>query len=240
MPRRGKRTCFTSKAVASRKPRSRTIDDSIELVKKLRKVPTATVSDALDRLGLQGVMDGISPLIQGAAMCGPAVTVKEDVGELGTYSLDEFRVGDVIDVAERNDVIVFDAGGRKVSTWGGLATRAAVAKGVGGVVADGAVRDVDEIKKLGFPVYARYVAPTSGKTRVRISSINGVIQCGGVEVTPGDIIVGDETGLVVVPRNKAAEVLKTAMELLEADKRFEKLVEQGRTFGDTARELHHM
>ena len=212
----------------------------MDLVEKLQKVPTATVSDALDKLGLQGVMDRISPLTQGTALCGPALTVKEDVGELGTYSLDEFCIGEVINEAKRSDVIVFDAGGRKVSTWGGLATRAAMAKGVRGVVADGAVRDVEEIKKLRFPVFARYVAPTSGKTRIRVSSVNGVIQCGGVRVTPGDIIVGDETGLVVVPRNKAPEVLKTATELLEADKRFERLVEQGRTFGDAARELHHM
>ncbi|MDH5702999.1 MAG: bifunctional hexulose-6-phosphate synthase/ribonuclease regulator, partial [Aigarchaeota archaeon] len=69
---------------------------------------------------------------------------------------------------------------------------------------------------------------------------NDVIQCGGIKLAPGDIIVGDETGLVVVPRNKATEVLKTATELVEAEKRFEKLVEQGRTFGDAARELLHM
>jgi len=212
----------------------------MDLVKKLQKVPTATVSDALDRLGLQGVMEGISPLSEGTTLCGPAVTVKEEVGEMGTYTLDEFRVGEVINVAKRNDVIVFDAGGRRVSTWGGLATRAAMAKGVGGVVADGAVRDIEEIRKLRFPVFARHVAPTSGKTRIRISSINDGIQCGGVKLAPGDIVVGDDTGLVVLRRNKAPEVLKTATELLEADKRFERLVEQGRTFGDAARELHHM
>jgi len=212
----------------------------MDLIKRLQKVPTATVSDALDKLGLQGGMEGISPLTEGITLCGPALTVKEDVGELGTYSLDEFRIGEVINVAKRNDVIVFDAGGHKVSTWGGLATRAAIAKGVGGVVADGAVRDIEEIRKLRFPVFARHVAPRSGKTRIKVSSINDVIQCGGIKLAPGDIIVGDETGLVVVPRNKATEVLKTATELVEAEKRFEKLVEQGRTFGDAARELLHM
>ena len=212
----------------------------MDLVEKLEKVPTATVSDALDKLGLQGVTDGISPLVQGTAVCGPALTVKGDVGELGTYSLDEFRVGEVIDVAKRNDVIVFDAGGSRVSTWGGLATRAAMAKGVRGVVADCAVRDIEEIKRLRFPVFARHVAPTSGKTRIRVSSINDVIQCGGVRLAPGDIVVGDETGVVVVPIKKATEVLRTATELFEAEKRFEKLVERGKTFGDAARELHHM
>jgi len=239
-PRRRKRASFTSKGVVSKKPKSRKIDRWMDLIKRLQRVPTATVSDALDRLGFQGVMDGISPLTQGTTLCGPALTVKEEVGELGTYSLDEFRIGEVINVAKRNDVIVFDAGGRRVSTWGGLATRAAMAKGLGGVVADGAVRDIEEIRELRFPVFARHVAPTSGKTRISVSSINDVIQCGGVRVTPGDIVVGDDTGLVVVPRNKAPEVLKTATELLEAERRFEKLVEQGRTFGDAARELLHM
>jgi len=213
---------------------------SMDLVEKLQKVPTATVSDALDKLGLQGVMEGISPLTEGTTLCGPALTVKEEVGELGTYSLDEFRIGEVINVAKRNDVIVFDAGGRRVSTWGGLATRAAMAKGVGGVVADGAVRDVEEIRKLRFPVFARHVAPTSGKTRIRVSSINDGIRCGGIRLAPRDIVVGDETGLVVVPKKKATEVIGVATELLEAEKRFEKLVEQGRTFRDAARELLHM
>jgi len=86
---------------------------SRDLVEKLRTVPTETLSDALDKLGLQGVMEGISPVVQGAALCGPAVTVKEDVGELGTYPLDDFRVGEVIQVAKRTDVIVFDAGGQR-------------------------------------------------------------------------------------------------------------------------------
>ncbi|MDH5795640.1 MAG: hypothetical protein OEZ24_05970, partial [Candidatus Bathyarchaeota archaeon] len=152
--RRRKRASFTSKGVVSKKPKSRTINRSMDLIKRLQKVPTATVSDALDKLGLQGGMEGISPLTEGITLCGPALTVKEDVGELGTYSLDEFRIGEVINVAKRNDVIVFDAGGHKVSTWGGLATRAAIAKGVGGVVADGAVRDIEEIRKLRFPVFA--------------------------------------------------------------------------------------
>lgn len=222
------------------KKKEGTEEPSTDLLDKLQGFPTATVSDALDKLGLQGVMDRISPLIQGTAMCGPALTVKEDIRGWGTYSLGEFRVGEVIDVAKRNDVIVFDAGGRKVSTWGGLATRAAMTKGVGGVVADGAVRDIEEIRKLQLPVFARYVTPTSGKTRVRISSINDVIQCGGVRLAPGDIVVGDETGVVVVPRSKTTEVLKKATELLEAEKRFEKLLEQGRTFTEAARELHHM
>jgi len=213
---------------------------SRDLVEKLRTVPTETLSDALDKLGLQGVMEGISPIVQGAALCGPAVTVKEDIGELGTYSLDDFRVGEVIQVAKRNDVIVFDAGGQKVCTWGGLATRAAVANGVGGVVCDGGIRDIEEIRKFRFPAFARHVIPTSGKTRVRVSSINGVIQCGGINVAHGDIVVGDETGIVVVPMARANEVLKTTAKLVKAEKRFEELLEEGRTYSDAAHKLLHM
>lgn len=213
---------------------------SRDLVEKLRTVPTETLSDALDKLGLQGVMEGISPIVQGAALCGPAVTVKEDIGELGTYSLDDFRVGEVIQVAKRNDVIVFDAGGQKVCTWGGLATKAAVTNGIGGVVCDGGIRDIKEIRKLRFPAFARHVVPTSGKTRVRVSSINGVIQCGGIKVAPGDIVVGDETGIVVVPMARANEVLKTTAKLVKAEKRFEELLEEGRTYSDAAHKLLHM
>jgi len=213
---------------------------SRDLVEKMRTVPTETLSDALDKLGLQGVMEGISPRVQGAALCGPAVTVKEDVGELGTYSLDDFRVGEVIQVAKRNDVIVFDAGGQKVCTWGGLATKAAVTNGIGGVVCDGGIRDVEEIRKLRFPAFARHIIPTSGKTRVRVSSINSVIQCGGIKVAPGDIVVGDETGIVAVPMTRASEVLKTAAKLVKAENRFEKLLEEGRTYSDAAHKLLHM
>jgi len=115
-----------------------------------------------------------------------------------------------------------------------------VTNGIGGVVCDGGIRDIKEIRKLRFPAFARHVVPTSGKTRVRVSSINGVIQCGGIKVAPGDIVVGDQTGIVVVPMTRANEVLKTAAKLVKAEKRFEELLEEDRTYSDAAHKLRHM
>ena len=201
-----------------------------ELVEGLRTVGTSTLGDILDGMGLEGAVSGLRPLKDGTVLVGPAVTVKEVSGVLGTYGIEDFSIGRVIDYGKPGDVLVFDNAGKAISTWGGLASTAAQIRGIEGVVIDGACRDVNEIGELGFPVFTRHITPTTGKTRIKILDLNGTIQCGGIRVRPGDIIVADATGIVVVPQEKARDILKKAQEAEKAEEYFVDQLKKGKTF----------
>jgi regulator of RNase E activity RraA len=116
----------------------------------------------------------------------------------------------VIDAAQAGDVLVIDNSGHCVSTFGGLATLAAKLKGVTGLVADGGVRDREEMIEHKFPVFARHMTPLTGRTRLAITAINEPVSCGGVRVRPGDVIVGDGSGVVCIPAEHAAKVAELA------------------------------
>jgi regulator of RNase E activity RraA len=119
------------------------------------------LGDLLDIVGIQGVVSGLRPVKDGMALVGPAVTVKEVSGVLGTYTIEDFPISKVIDFAEPGDVLVFDNGGREISTWGGLASTAAKVKGIEGVVVDGGCRDLDQMVALDFPVLPSFYADDS-------------------------------------------------------------------------------
>ena len=201
-----------------------------ELVEGFRSVGTSTLGDILDGMGLEGVVSGIRPIKHGTVLVGPAVTVKQVSGVVGTYGIEDFPIGKVIEYGKPGDVLVFDNGGKAISTWGGLASTAAKIKGIEGVVIDGGCRDADQIAELGFPVFTRHITPTTGKTRIKILELNGTIQCGGIRIRPGDIIVGDGTGIVVVPQEKAHDILEKAQEAEKAEERFVEQVKKGKTF----------
>ena len=116
----------------------------------------------------------------------------------------------MIDAAGPGDILVIDNGGQCVSTFGGLATLAAKVKGVGGLVADGGVRDQEEMIEHRFPVFARHMTPLTGRTRLAITGINEPVACGGVRVRPGDVIVADGSGVVCIPAEHAAQVAELA------------------------------
>ena len=213
---------------------------SKSILEEFKDLPTSILSDVLDSLGIRGVITGILPLVEGIRLVGYAVPVKEVSGSRGTYPLEDFAVGSVIDVASKGDVIIFDLEGKPVSTWGGLASQAAINKGLPGIVVDGGVRDIDEIRQLKFPVFAKHRVPTTGKTRVKILSINEPIECSGVKVRPGDIIVGDSTGIVVVPSEMAADILQKAKELEKVERRFENELKNGSSFQEAAKKLRHL
>lgn len=198
------------------------------------------LSDVLDRLGVGGVAEGLRPVAGGMRVAGSAFTVKEEVGAKGSYTLEEFDVGGVVDEAERGDVLVFSMGGARVSTWGGLASVAARVKGVGGVVVDGGVRDVEEIKRLRFPVFARHITPVSGKTRVKVVSVREPVVCGGVLVRCGDVVVGDETGLVFIPSDMVDKVLEAARELEGKERVIRRGLRRGLSLKDAARSYKHV
>jgi len=199
-----------------------------ELVSRLGKLDTCAASDALDRLGLRGATIGIRPVWQCARIVGRAVTCK-----IKPAGLDKSKVHlgtPAIEAAKESDIIVVDNGGRPdVSAWGGLLSLASKQKKLSGVVIDGACRDVDESRDVGFPVYARAVVPVTARGRIMQDSINQEIQCGGVQVHPGDLVIADGSGVVIIPSTRAAEVVAEAEKIAAHEAKMADAVRSGRS-----------
>lgn len=150
-------------------------------------------------------------------IAGQAVTVKQTAQADPTLPLTEFRVGELIEAAGPGQVLVVATDGPIVSTAGGLAARDAALRGVVGFVIDGACRDIADIRETGLFVVSRAVTPRTGKGRIRIVSINEPITCGGVKVKANDLVVADETGVVIIPLELAEEALEMAERLARVD-----------------------
>lgn len=174
------------------------------------KLSTTNLADALDALDLKGATYGIRPIWESAGkVVGPAVTVKLTAAGL-TKSATHLGVK-AIESAKEGDVIIIDNGGRlDTSCWGGILSNGAKMKGVSGVVVDGAIRDVDDCVDVQFPAYARGSVVATARGRIMEESTNAMIQFAGVQVRPGDIVMGDRSGVVIVPQEKVEEVLTKA------------------------------
>ncbi|MHC1635659.1 MAG: 3-hexulose-6-phosphate synthase [Candidatus Methanospirareceae archaeon] len=189
-----------------------------EIYELFMKVSTPNISDAMHR---KGVMRGLKPLFEGIKMVGKAVTVQ-------TFEGDWAKPVEATDVAKAGDVIVVYSGSKDVAPWGELASWSCKMKGIAGIVIDGAVRDVDEIRRMKFPVFARYVVPNAGEPK-GFGEINAEIRCGGQEVKPGDWIIGDDNGVVVVPKERAYEIARRALEVKKAEERVRAEIKRGKT-----------
>jgi regulator of RNase E activity RraA len=188
-------------------------------------LPTSAISDALDRFGLRGGCEGILPMVPGVKMAGPAFTIRYvPVGQIkGT-------VGDYIESVEPGAVIVLDNNSRTDCTvWGDILTMVAKRKGISGTVIDGVCRDIPFILKEQYPIFTRGRFMMTGKDRVMVEAQNVTVSIGKTQVKPGDIMVGDDTGVVVVPLERAEEVLKLTIEIEEAENRIEEAVRSGMT-----------
>ena len=195
-----------------------------ELEAAFLKVSTPNISDAMQR---RGEMSGIRPVTPGAKMVGRAFTVR-------TYPGDWAKPVEAIDLAPPGSVIVIDASGGEKAVWGELATWSCVVKGIRGVVIDGAIRDVDEVRALGFPAFARHVSPTAGDPK-GFGELNVEVTCGGVKVRPGDWVIGDDNGVVVVPSELAVEVANRALDVLEKENRVREEIRRGNTLSQVLR-----
>jgi regulator of RNase E activity RraA len=188
--------------------------DLKQLVEGFRGVATASVADSVDKIcGKRGYMDHeLRPRINEKRIVGPAVTVLEGPT---TEFLPPQHALELIDAAAAGSVMVIAINGEPdVAIWGGLMTAGSYARGLAGAVLDGGVRDIYEIRRdYDFPVIARSVSPGTTLGRFKTLGANIPVVCGGIEVNPGDIIVGDADGVVVVPRAKAEEVLRMAQEI---------------------------
>lgn len=187
-----------------------------QLVRELGQFPTTILSDAMEKS--QTMHSEIKPVYPIERICGPAVTARSIVADYLTPVA-------AIDYTQPGDIIVIDVRGYKdAAIWGDLAAKSCQLSKVAGVVIDGAVRDSDGIRQTGVPHFSRAVTPNSGDCSV-LGDINIPIQCAGVVVNPGDIIVGDNDGVVVVPQQKAALILEKAKSQVEAEKQLYDLME---------------
>ncbi len=192
----------------------------------LEKVSAANMSDALHR-GLP--LKGIKPVTTGKHMTGRALTVR-------TYPGDWAKPVEAIDRAAEGDVLVIDAGGGTPAVWGELATHSALQKGLSGIVIYGAVRDTADIKKMGFPVFSSAVTPQAGEPK-GFGEIGVPVVISGVRIKTGDWIVGDDDGVMVIPKEKAAEFTNRAMDVLERENRIREEIKEGSTLASVTQLL---
>ena len=196
------------------------------IVERLLKLDTCAVSDGMDRLGLMGATYGVRPMWPCPKIVGRAVTMK--IKPVGLDKAKQHLGTLPIDAAQPGDVIVIDNGGRPdTSCWGGLLALAAKTKGISGVVIDGACRDIDESRDVGFPVYARGAVPMTARGRVTQETYNQEIEFAGVQVHPGDLVIADGSGVVVIPRSKEEEIVRAAEAVAAMEARMAEGIRQG-------------
>ena len=190
-----------------------------ELYEVFSKVSSSNVSDAMHH---KGSMKGLQSIIEhGHKMVGRAVTVR-------TVDGDWAKPVEAIDVAKRGEVIVIDAGGGHIAVWGELASWSCKSKGVAGIIIDGATRDVQDIMDMDFPVFAKVFTPDCGEPKGH-GEIGSEIVCCGVTVRTGDWIVGDESGVTVIPQERAVEIANRSIDVYERENRIREEIKRGST-----------
>jgi regulator of RNase E activity RraA len=202
-------------------------------VDQFKAFSTTTISDALDRLGIAGQVFGITPLDRAFRLVGRAFPVRTI--PVATVS---GTVGDYIDDVPPGSVVVLDNAGRLDATvWGDILTTMAHRRGLGGTVIHGVCRDATRSLELGYPIFSRGVYMRTGKDRVQADGYNVPVSLGEVRVEPGDMLLGDADGVLVVPRGREVEVLGIATEIIEAEDRIRQEIDQGSRL-DEARKRH--
>lgn len=202
-----------------------------ETMEKFRSVSTASVADAVELVtGKSGYMDhSIKNRINEQKIVGPAVTVLEVPT---TEKVGPLHAQEAIDTSPEGSIIVIGLSDHSpnVAVWGGLMTAGAVVNNIAGAVLDAGVRDVIEIRRdFGFPVFARSVSPGTTVGRYKTEALNVPVECGGVTVNPGDLIVGDLDGVVVVPKEHVEAVLETALEIEQREAEQARLIRQAKS-----------
>lgn len=200
-------------------------------VERAAALETATLSDALDRLGIVGQCYQISGRDNDFAMAGRAFTML-----CGPAGVPPGTVGDYIDDVPPGQVVVIDNGGRDDATiWGDILTEIAHRRGIAGTLIDGISRDVSMCRKLGYPVFSKGHWMRTGKDRVQVEQMNCPVNIGGARVVPGDIVRGDADGVVIIPRQHEEEVLAVAEQIETAENQIREACRGGERL-DQARE----
>jgi 4-hydroxy-4-methyl-2-oxoglutarate aldolase len=197
-------------------------------VARAARLDTATLSDALDRLGIVGQCRGIKPRDPGFRMAGRAFTLL-----YGPAGKPAGTVGDYIDDAPDGCVLVLDNGGREdVTVWGDILTEIAHRRKLAGTVIDGINRDVSLCLELNYPVFSRNNWMRTGKDRVQVEATGVAVSIGEVRVAPGDILKGDADGVVVLARVHEEAILAAAEEIHTAEERIRAAVRGGQRLDD--------
>jgi regulator of RNase E activity RraA len=202
-------------------------------VERASHLDTATLSDALDRLGIAGQCRHIQPRSTDFRMTGRAWTLL-----YGPAGLPSGTVGDYIDDIEPGSVVVLDNRGREDATvWGDILTEISHRKKIAGTVIDGINRDVALCLQLGYPIYSRASWMRTGKDRVQVEATQVPVNIGGARVAPGDLLRGDADGVIVIPKEHEEAVLKAAEEIHEAEEKIRADVRGGASLRE-ARSKH--
>jgi len=194
--------------------------DKSELKKVFLMVSTPNISDAMHR---KGAMHDIKPVKTGFHMVGQAVTIR-------TINGDWAKPVEAIDKANPGQILVIDVNGGKTAVWGELATCSAKEKKLGGVVINGAVRDFDDLLKIDFPVFYKHISSNAGEPK-GLGEIGVEVECAGQTVRSGDWIIGDDSGVVVVPQEIAQEIANRALDVKEHENRIREEIKGGGSLG---------
>ncbi len=199
------------------------IDPSI--MDAFKRLDTTSVSDALDRLGIAGGLLGIKPVVHDTTICGQAFTV-----HYVPCGAVKGTVGDFLDDVEPGQVVVIDNAGRDYCTvWGDLMSITATRMDVAGTIIDGVCRDIPAIKKIKYPIFTKGTYMVTGKDRVYVDAVNVPVAVSGIQIKAGDIVIGDETGVLAIPIERAEEVLKVSQEIAEKEALIEAAIKNGAT-----------
>ena len=196
-----------------------------DVVSRLAALPAATISDALDSLGIHGTLHGLAPLTYGFRAAGPAFTVQYEAS--GT---ERGSVGDFLDDVPPGAVVLIDNNGRTdVTVWGGIMTEIAAARGIGGTVINGVCRDVATSLEQDYPLFSRGRFMRTGKDRVRLVAVNTELTINEVRIAPQDILCGDADGALAVPAAFAERVAAIAEQIEDTEARIIEAVRNGST-----------
>jgi 4-hydroxy-4-methyl-2-oxoglutarate aldolase len=204
-------------------------------VERVSKIDTATLSDALDRLGIPGQCLGIKPLDHKFRLAGRAFTLL-----YGPAGATPGTVGDYIDDITPGDVVVLDNGGRENATvWGDILTYMANKRGVAGTVIDGPCRDTSLALDLGYPIYSRSYSMRTGKDRVQVEATNVPVNIGDARVCPGDILRGDSDGVICIPKEREEDVLRVAEAIEVAEAKIRDMVAGGMRLDEARKQMKY-
>jgi regulator of RNase E activity RraA len=208
-------------------------DDDVRA--RLTALDTCALSDALDRLGIDGQALGLHAVDRSFRLVGRAFTVR-----MLPRGLSGKSVGDYIDDVAAGDTVVIDNGGRLDATvWGDILTTVAHRDGVAGTVIDGVCRDIGRSLELGYPIFSRSSTMRTGKDRVAAEAYGQPVQLAGIRVEPGDWLVGDTDGVVVVPAVRADQVIAAAEEIAAVEDGIRAAVARGGRLVDIRERLRY-
>jgi regulator of RNase E activity RraA len=203
------------------------------LTARLLKVGTTALSDALDRLGIDGQAVGIMPVDRTMRFAGTAFTVR-----MVPVGLSQGSVGDYIDDVAPGQVVVIDNNGRPEATvWGDILTWVASERQIAGTVIDGVCRDSDRCVELEYPVFARGNTMRTGKDRVTADAYNVPVQIAGVRVEPGDWLMGDADGVIAIPASRCEEVVAIAEDIEAVEQQIRDKVSSGMRLDEARKSL---